>query len=369
MKESPTVLVLGAYGEAGAAVVRGLCATKRFEVLAAGRSADRLAALERSVDGLTTRVLDITDAQALNEALGCAGLVINCVGPYIGTGARTARSALDVGIPYLDVASEQEHYRRLQALDGRCRAEGGLILTGVGAYPGLSGLLLRALTHRHPDAFGAEMALVTGPHADPASGAAQSLTGVIELGYEHVALAGGELQSITTGRHRGFDFPDPFGARSVLTWPQMEILAMAKAGELRDLSTYAALAGEPLPAWWVFKLLRRMQPRPGSRSLGIVKRGLTMLQSRRAVGPVDATTNRGAMIIHLETPKQIVSATALVNDLEAVTAWLPVYATTQWANGALAHHGVVLPMDVFDPDPVLAQLARSTSGLVELTGF
>jgi saccharopine dehydrogenase-like NADP-dependent oxidoreductase len=171
-----TVLVLGAYGEAGAAIVRGLCATARFDVVAAGRNAAKLAGLARSIEGLSTCQLDITHDEALRDTMACAGLVINCVGPYIGTGAQVAMAALDVGIPYLDIASEQEHYRRLRAMQARCIEAGGLILTGAGAYPGLSGLLLKAMIQRHPGARGAEMGLISGPHADPEAGAAQSLS-------------------------------------------------------------------------------------------------------------------------------------------------------------------------------------------------
>jgi hypothetical protein len=369
MMGNRTVLVLGAYGEAGAAIVRGLCATARFDVVAAGRNAAKLAGLARSIEGLSTCQLDITHDEALRDTMACAGLVINCVGPYIGTGAQVAMAALDVGIPYLDIASEQEHYRRLRAMQARCIEAGGLILTGAGAYPGLSGLLLKAMIQRHPGARGAEMGLISGPHADPEAGAAQSLSAVIELAYEHTALSKGRRLAITAGEHREFVFPQPFGQCDVLTWPQMEILAMAESGGLSDISTFAALAGERLPPWWIFRFLRLIQPMPGSFSLAVVRRVLAALHARRSTVEADPTTNRGAMVLSLDTPSGTHVAEALVSDLEAATAWLPVYAATQWADGALTHRGVAVAMDVFSSEEVLRRLQETTPGLFKLTGI
>jgi NAD(P)-dependent dehydrogenase (short-subunit alcohol dehydrogenase family) len=364
-----TVLVLGAYGEAGAAITRGLCAAARFNVVGAGRNADRLAGLERSVEGLTTCQLDITHDEALRDAMASAGLVINCVGPYIGTGAQVAQAALDAGIPYLDIASEQEHYRRVRAMSVECMETGGLILTGAGAYPGLSGLLLKAMIQRHPNARGVEMALISGPHADPAAGAAQSLSAVIELAYEHTALSMGQHRVIPAGEHREFVFPQPFGPRDVLTWPQMEILAMAESGGLSDISTFVALAGERLPPWWLLRFLRLIHPMPGSFSLALVRRALAALHARRTTVEADPTTNRGAMVVSLDTPSGTHVAEVLVSDLEAATAWLPVYAATQWADGALTHRGVAVAMDVFDSEEVLRALQEATPGLFKLTGI
>jgi len=227
-----TVLVLGAYGEAGAAIVRELCATNAFDVIGAGRSREKLSALARGGEALRTLQLDITDQHALVRAVGDAELVINCVGPFISAGAQVAQAAREAGAACFDIASEQEHYRRLRALDAGPGQDRGLILTGVGAYPGLSGILLKSLLSRFPDSESAEMAIITGPHAAPSAGGAQSVSGVVELAFELSDLRGGRLHRLRPGRRRRLEFPAPFGARAVLTWPQLEVLAAAEAAGL-----------------------------------------------------------------------------------------------------------------------------------------
>jgi len=351
-----TILVLGAYGEAGAAIARALCAIDAFDVVGAGRNREKLSALERSTEGLRTLQLDLMDQPALACAVGDAELVINCVGPFISTGVQTARAALDAGAAYFDIASEQEHYRRLRALGAGPGQGRGLILTGVGAYPGLSGILLKALLRRFPDAESAEMALITGPHADPSAGGAQSVSGVVELAFELSDLRDGLLHRLRPGRSRRFDFPAPFGAREVLTWPQLEVLAAAEAGALSGLSTFAALGGERLPSWLLLQALTFLRPTPESLSLSLVKRVLAARSARATAAPDDATVNKGALIVSVHCGEETHTVQAIAHDLPAATAWLPVFAAKRWATGALPRSGVTVPMDIFDADAVLTAL-------------
>ena len=55
-------------------------------------------------------------------------------------------------------------------------------------------------------------------------------------------------------------------------------------------------------------------------------------------------------------------ASALVTDLPAATAWFPVYAAKRWAAGQLGKSGVAIPMDVFDPNHVLAEIRQQADG-------
>jgi len=355
------VVVLGAYGEAGSAVVRALAATKAFEVVAAGRDAAKLAALQRTGDGLSTLQLDVFDAQALAAALRTAGLVINCVGPYVRSGLLLARAAVEAKVAYLDLASEQEHARQLRALDSSARQAGTPVLTGVGAYPGLSGILLQALLRRHPGAQSVELALVTGAHADPALGAAQAVSGVMELAFPLTELEDGRLVEVVPGERRSFDFPQPFGPTAVMRWPQLEVLSLAAAGRVRDASTFVALGGEALPARTLLRLLRRLRPTPGSRVLAAVTRLLAARRRRQKPHRPAETTNRGAIVVVLREGDEVHTASASVQDVAAATSWLPVYAAKRWAEGGLAP-GVAIPLEVFQPQRVIDELRADPSG-------
>ncbi len=348
--EISTVLVLGAYGFAGRAVTRRLAATGRFTVIAAGRNRSKLEALRRSDDAAVSILpLDIDDPAALASALSTAQLVVNCVGPYIGSGSRVARAAVNAGIGYLDLASEQEHYRRLQSLDAECRQARVPVLTGLGAYPGLSGILLMALLRRHPDAESATMALVSGPDSDSSTGAAQAASGIIELAYEHAELVDGGLLRMRPGESRDACFPAPFGTVTVMRWPQMEILAAASAGALRNFSTFVALGGHRPPPAIALRLLSWLRPTPKSRILKVCK---STLARRPTPDKASESTDQGAIVIALNEHGASISVSVVAKDLAAATSWLPVRAILMLADG-LDVAGVATPMTAFNPDDVL----------------
>lgn len=357
--DSKVILVLGAYGEAGTAITRGLAATRAFEVVGSGRNREKLEILQSSCEDISVLQLDVADRRALDAALGRAGLVINCVGPYIGLGLDVARAAVEAHVPYFDLASEQEHYRRLQSLQDACRHSRGLIVTGLGAYPGLSGILLEGLMRKYPGAESAEMALVAGHHADPAVGTAQHLSGIIELAYELTELTDEKLVRVRPGSRRRFEFPQPFGACNVMRWPQMEILSIASTGRLRAFSTFVALGGHEIPPPFVFDLLGFLRPTPNSLVLAACKRFAAGLTSSPTTRREVMATNHGAIVIVIRVAGTTKRASAVVSDLPAATAWFPVHTAKLWAAGELEHRGVAIPMEIFEPEPVLAELRKA----------
>lgn len=347
------ILVLGAYGEAGEAVVQGLVA-QGLEVLAAGRRPEKLALLKASCPAIQTVELDALDTAALAGAIRRAGLVINCIGPYIGSGLEIAQTAVGERRCIIDLASEQEHHRRLQALAGSCEERGVTVLTGAGAYPGVSGLLLEALLTAHPGASAAQLALITGPPADPTRGTAQLQSGLAELAHLHQYLQDGQLVRVRPGRRARFVFPDPFGECAALTWPQLEILEAASTKRLSSLSTFAALGGHSPPPAILLRAAGWLRPTPGSWTHSLLGKGLRILQ--RPPAPDDPTTNHGAILVRVEDTGTVYETAVLATDLPAATAWLPVFAARQWALGSWKRGVVAAPMSFFDHSVVAAEL-------------
>ena len=339
------ILVLGAYGEAGEAVVHRLVA-EGLPIVASGRRPTALERLASSCPSIETLQLDVQDSEALASATRAAGLVVNCVGPYIGTGLEIARVAVSQGCSVIDLASEQEHHRRLQSLVPVCQEKGVTVLTGAGAYPGVSGLLLRGLLAQHPEATSAELALITGPPAESGRGAAQMLSGLAELAHEHSVLAGGELVRVRPGSRRRFTFPEPFAERDVLAWPQLEILEAAAAASIPNLSTFAALGGHaPSPAF-LLRAVSWLRPTTTSWSYALLKQVLPRL--KRPAAPNDPTTNQGAILVRVKESGHWFETSVLARDLRVATAWLPVLAAKRWASGDWDGGVVAVPMGFFD---------------------
>jgi len=346
----PKILVLGGYGDAGRAVIDALRQDDRFDVIAAGRNPKKLKALEDL--GIEVVQLDVRDTAALEACVRKAGLVVNCVGPYIGTGAEIAAVVQASGAVYIDIASEQEHYRRLTRI---VEPTGSLVIAGAGAYPGLSGLLLLALLEQHPGATKAELALIAGSPANPDAGGAQSVTAVIELAFPLQALRGGGLVSIQPGAHREFVFPKPFGEREALVWPQLEALMLEP--NLTDLETHVALGHAPLPHPWVLRLISWLRPVPGSLSLRLISR---YLGSRRVVED-EATQNQGAVFASVRQAGEVRTLSVLTRDLTAATAWLPVLLANRWADGELVGTGLVHAAQVLPPTEAVKMAKRSST--------
>ena len=126
MKGDTHILVLGAYGLAGRAIVERLAARTTHSVVAAGRRVDKLQALLKAIgsDRVHALVLDATDVSALRDACTNASFIINAVGPFARSGSAIARTAIECGRPYLDCANEQFHYRNLLDLMPRRAGKG-----------------------------------------------------------------------------------------------------------------------------------------------------------------------------------------------------------------------------------------------------
>ena len=121
MTQGKTILLLGAYGLAGQAILRALV-YRGLSVAAAGRNEHKLLFAIEAVNTefpesqIRPAVFNLQDEGALMRELASASVVINAVGPYLEHGEAIARKALETSTHYIDIASEQEHYRRLKRL-------------------------------------------------------------------------------------------------------------------------------------------------------------------------------------------------------------------------------------------------------------
>ena len=93
------ILVLGAYGLAGRAIIERLLEKTGYAVVAAGRRLERLhEVIDTRDSGRGGKlVLDAADTSALRDACAGAAFVINAIGPYSRNGAAIARTVIECG--------------------------------------------------------------------------------------------------------------------------------------------------------------------------------------------------------------------------------------------------------------------------------
>jgi short subunit dehydrogenase-like uncharacterized protein len=158
------VIVLGATGFTGALVAEYLC--ERYGVdgelnwAAAARSADRLAALKKSLGPSATDlqliVADTLDEQSMHDLVQRTRVVLTTVGPYARYGSALVAACAKQGTHYCDLAGEVQWIRRMiDRHDTEARQSGARIVhcCGFDSVPMDIGawFLQREASRRHGD--------------------------------------------------------------------------------------------------------------------------------------------------------------------------------------------------------------------------
>lgn len=147
------VLVLGGAGLMGSGTVRDLLSERSAGIEAvavADAFADRLEALRAAIADprLVTRPVDLRDRAALAGLLAEADVCVNAVATFAGFQMDIFAACLEAGTPYLDYGGLGVFTVRQKAEHARWRAAGATAVIGMGADPGVSNILCRAVADR-----------------------------------------------------------------------------------------------------------------------------------------------------------------------------------------------------------------------------
>ncbi|HPO11921.1 MAG TPA: saccharopine dehydrogenase NADP-binding domain-containing protein [Candidatus Hydrogenedentes bacterium] len=354
---NPSILVLGAYGLAGRAIVRGLLADTPYHVVAAGRKPDMLRALAEGEDKerLETLVLDVADKIALRTACDSASLVINAVGPYAQRGADTAAAVVKSGRPYIDCANEQIHYQRLRALDAPAKEREIPVITAAGAIPGCSSLLMAHALQQLPEATAVDCYWAQFRHAYAESGLGSMMSGILEAVHRPVALSNGQEVPILLGRSmRTVEFPEPFGMRKVFELPTIDTLTVSSRFSVRDLHTWFYMGD--LPTWFL-SVVRLLQPHRRRWSYRLVERIMDSINKRDTEKAITAGIGPDALLmVKVRRGNEVKSCQILFKDGAVATACLPVRIVLDYFRGHWDCSGVLTPLDLFEPKVLLNDL-------------
>lgn len=137
------ILVTGGAGEMGTYACRALA---KADEVALVRIADRD---PRRAESLAAQLgpkaaplpLDISDSDALSDALADVEIVLNTAGPFYQFGREVLAAAIATGTHYLDICDDWEPTLDMLDLDDAARAAGVTAVIGMGASPGTSNLL------------------------------------------------------------------------------------------------------------------------------------------------------------------------------------------------------------------------------------
>lgn len=147
------LLILGGAGLMGAGTVRDLLSERSSgvdRVVVADGYVDRLEALAAEVDDprLYTAGLDLDDAASLGLLLHEADVCINAVATFAGYQMEIFEACLAAGTPYVDYGGMGVYTVRQKAEHERWREAGIPAVLGLGADPGLSNVICRAVADK-----------------------------------------------------------------------------------------------------------------------------------------------------------------------------------------------------------------------------
>ncbi len=374
MREPITVLVTGAYGQVGTAAIDELL-KQGYAVLATGRNKQRLEALEQQFTNsqLSVRIVDVDDSRQLAKACDNATVLFNCVGPYIKNGQQVARVAVERGLHYIDVAGEQEHYRRLEKLAPLAAARSLALAPGFGLYPGLSGPLARSVAKRHPTADSLTIGLFAGNHLSADAGLASLLAAVLEMNYAHDIIQ----DRIPVRRFPGqpvveFELPEPYGSRRLISWPQLDILAMqpeimtASLDGIESIQTFAQLGEASPPSRFLVRLIRLLRPHKSQRTYAFLKRILKRINAKNYERARFAGLDSGGVIFSIAHRSNVELGRGIATFADGArgTVWLAVRTIKEIVSRQ--EQGLLIPHRVFNSEQLLAEAVAELDN-VQLT--
>jgi short subunit dehydrogenase-like uncharacterized protein len=124
------ILLYGAYGYTGRLAAE-LAASKKLDVVLAGRNEDALAPLGERLK-LPTRALGLADTKRLSDALEDIGCVVHMAGPFAITSGPMLSACLATQTNYIDITGEIEVFEAMWSRKDEIRRAGITAVPGAG---------------------------------------------------------------------------------------------------------------------------------------------------------------------------------------------------------------------------------------------
>lgn len=139
------VLVLGGYGNFGSAIARSLAPDPDIQLLIAGRSLERAAALASSLGAANSAEAYPVDLHSTLESClrdAAPDIVVHTVGPFQGQSYAVAEACIRKRCHYVDLADGRAFVAGVGALDNSARDANVLVVSGASSVPCLTAAII-----------------------------------------------------------------------------------------------------------------------------------------------------------------------------------------------------------------------------------
>lgn len=238
------ITLLGGAGFMGAGIVRDLVSErtivdiKTIRVCDAARDKMEALAAELADPRIELVDLNVTDPAALNAAIAGANICINCVPTLLGFQMTIFEAALAAKVAYIDLGGLGTFTVKQLAEHERFKAAGVTAVIGVGADPGMSNVICRAVADQldeidkinlywAAELFGDENPVLIPPYSVS--------TVLAEYAHESTQFYDGKHVTCPPMSGREFlDLPEPWGRCEFMHSPHSEQLTVPLADGIKE---------------------------------------------------------------------------------------------------------------------------------------
>jgi len=193
-------MIYGATGYTGRLLAR-LARDKGMSPIIAGRSEAKLKSLANQY-GAEFRAFDLSDRQALDEALGEVDVVLHAAGPFSATSKPMVDACLRTGTHYLDITGEISVFEACARRDDAAKEAGVMVMPGVGFDVVPSDCLAAHMKRRMPDAVD----LVLGISGSGSASRGTAKTMIESIGAGTRVRRDGKIVSLGSAPQREMNF-------------------------------------------------------------------------------------------------------------------------------------------------------------------
>jgi len=351
------VLVVGAAGRIGSAVVDDLYRQTDATLIVAGRT---LAPLEALAAQLGTRAevrpldLERQDAPSLQRNVGDVDLVVQCVGPFRTLPPRLLLACIAAGVNYMDVCDDRAATELRLGLHATAERAGITALIDTGTFPGIDNVLAAELLKRRPDATELHLSFLCAGSGGGGFGVLQTTFHAVSRPYRE--LQHGQWVLVPSySACSPVDFGPPVGVRSVYPFEVPEIWSLART--FPQLQTVTSRFGT-LPALWN-RATQALAAAPESLrtdSEWLDRAARFTLPWVRWLDPI--VGNALAVRVEVRGPGYAESSIYHAESTTQAVGWATGAAAQLVLDGTVREAGVLLPETHLAPGPYLAALAQ-----------
>lgn len=238
------ITLLGGAGFMGAGIVRDLISDRAIididTIRLCDASREKMEALASELGDrrITLVDLDVTDAAALKSVIAGADICINCVPTLLGFQMTIFEAALAAKVPYVDLGGLGTYTVKQLAEHERFKAAGVTAVIGVGADPGMSNVICRAVADELDEIdrinlyWAAELTGDENPVLVPPYSVSTVLA---EYAHPSTQFYDGKHVECPPMSGREFlDLPEPWGRCEFMHSPHSEQLTVPLADGIRD---------------------------------------------------------------------------------------------------------------------------------------